>query len=772
MTASRAALPVRHLPGWLLVVAALLILLASAVGIEVLDARLAASLRAELTLAQVRAQINRVSAIEWEMAARHARPAEDVAEDRTATGQLTAALAALVPLEEDIPAIGRVRTLARAYAGDVDHLQNVYLAGQERAAQAWNAARVDPGYDALSHALDGADATLRRQVQGIARLVQLGVALSLTLAAAGLALLFWRYQRARRASEALAVVAAEERARARGEERFRALVQNSSDVIVVVDAAATITYVSPSIEGALGYPPEAMLGTAWLALAHPDDAVRLRQLSAHMPPVPGARFTTEVRARHQDGTWRQLEVISTNLRDEPGVAGLVVNARDITERKTFEAQLQHQAFHDALTGLPNRALFLDRLEQALARTRQAACVGVLVLDLDRFKVVNDSLGHAAGDQLLCAVAARLTECVRQEATVARLGGDEFAILLSDLADASQAVRMAERILQALDTPLRLGEHTVVTVTSIGMVTSTPTHTPQDLLRDADVALYRAKTEGRGRYPVFDAAMHAQAMERLELEADLRQALERGEFEVHYQPKVALATGRLAGLEALVRWRHPQRGLVPPAAFIPLAEESGLIRPIRQWVLEEACRQTRSWREQMPDVALSTSVNLSACQFRQPTLLTDVARALRESGVDPCCIELEMTESAAMEDAETTITMLQQLKALGVHLAIDDFGTGYSSLGYLKRFPVDVLKIDRAFVAGLRRDNADASIVHAVVSLGHALGLMVVAEGVETAEEAHQLHALGCDLGQGYYFAPPLPCEQAEAYIRRQHQGAA
>src|SRR5256714_4725707 len=306
-TAPRAALPVRHLPGWLLVVAALLLLLASAVGIEVLDARLAASLHAELTLAQVRAQTNRVSAIEWEMAARHARPAEDVAEDRAATGQLTAALAALVPLEQDIPATGRVRTLARTYAGDVDHLQDLYLAGRERAAQAWNAARVDPGYDALSHALDGADATLRRQVKAITQLVQLGVALSLALAAAGLALLFWRYQRARRASEALATVAAEERARARGEERFRALVQNSSDVIVVVDAAGTIAYVSPSIEGALGYPPEAVLGTAWIALAHPDDAARLRHLSAHAPPVPGAPAPTEVRARHPAGTTRQPE---------------------------------------------------------------------------------------------------------------------------------------------------------------------------------------------------------------------------------------------------------------------------------------------------------------------------------------------------------------------------------------------------------------------------------------------------------------------------------
>src|SRR5256714_946383 len=669
MTASRAALPVRHLPGWLLVVTALLLLLASAVGIEVLDARLAASLHAEHTLTQVRAQTNLLSAINWETVAQHAGPAGDGAEERAATGQLTAALAALVPLEEDIPAIGRVRTLARTYVGDVDHLQDLYLAGQARAAQAWDAAREDHDYDALSHALDGADATLRRQVRTITQLVQLGVVLSLALAAAGLALLFWRYQRAHRASEALAAVAAaaaaEERARARGEERFRALVQNSSDVIVVVDAAGTIAYVSPSIEGALGYPPEVVLGTAWLALAHPDDAVHLRQPSAHLPPVPGARSTTEVRARHQDGTWRQLELISTDLRHEPDIRGIVVNARDITERKTFEAQLQHQAFHYAWPGAPNRALFVDRLARVLPRVRQAACVGVLFLDLDRFKVVNDSLGHAAGDQLLCAVAARLTACVRQEDTVARLGGDEFAILLSDLAEASQAVRMAERILQALDSPLHLGEHTVVTATSIGIATGAAGGTGADLLRDADVALYRAKTEGRGRYAVFDAAMHAQALEHLKLEADLRQALERGEFEVHYQPKVALATGRLTGLEALVRWHHPQRGLVAPAAFIPLAEESGLIRPIGQWGLEEACRQNPARREPMPDVAFSTSVNLSACQLRQPTLLAGVARAPRESGVGPRRIEPGGSESGGMGDAETTITPLPQLQRAGV-----------------------------------------------------------------------------------------------------------
>ncbi|HKC74261.1 MAG TPA: EAL domain-containing protein, partial [Chloroflexota bacterium] len=390
----------------------------------------------------------------------------------------------------------------------------------------------------------------------------------------------------------------------------------------------------------------------------------------------------------------------TPVRDATGaITGAIGVSHDITQRTRAEAALQHQAFHDALTGLPNRALFLDRLEHALARAhRQAGAVGVLFLDLDRFKVVNDSLGHAAGDLLLVAVAARLKGCLREEDTVARFGGDEFAILLGEVDEVSMTLRAAERIIQALDAPFHLDGHDVVTATSIGIVTSTPQHTPADMLRDADVALYRAKNRGRGRYEVFDETMNAQALERLELEADLRGAVERGEFAVYYQPKIALATGCVVGVEALVRWQHPRRGLVSPAAFIPLAEETGLIRPLGQWVLEEACRQTKRWHEQMPSLALVTSVNLSARQFQQPTLVEDVAAALRQSGVTPGCIQLEITESVAMEDAEAAVTTLQQLKALGVQLAIDDFGTGYSSLAYLKRFPVDELKIDRAFVS--------------------------------------------------------------------------
>jgi diguanylate cyclase (GGDEF)-like protein len=387
-------------------------------------------------------------------------------------------------------------------------------------------------------------------------------------------------------------------------------------------------------------------------------------------------------------------------------------------------------------------------------------VGVLFLDLDRFKLVNDSLGHAAGDLLLITVAERLKECLREEDTVARFGGDEFAILVAELEDPSAMLSAAKRVISALDASFHLEGHDVVIGTSIGIVTNVPKHTPADMIRDADAALYRAKAKGRGRYEVFDETMNEQALERLELEADLRAALERGEFLVYYQPKITLASGRVEGMEALVRWQHPRLGLISPAAFIPLAEETGLIRPLGQWVLEEACRQTKQWLDRDPDLTLVTSVNLSARQFQQPTLVEDVASALQRSGVDPGCIQLEITESVAMEDAESAVAILHQLKALGLQLAIDDFGTGYSSLAYLKRFPVDELKIDRAFVSGLLHESEDASIVNAVASLGHALNLSIVAEGIETAEESRHVHILGCEIGQGYYFAQPLA--QADA----------
>jgi diguanylate cyclase (GGDEF)-like protein len=438
------------------------------------------------------------------------------------------------------------------------------------------------------------------------------------------------------------------------------------------------------------------------------------------------------------------------------------------ERTGFQEQLWHEQFHDPLTGLPNRALFRDRLEHALARAdRQIEPVGVLVLDIDNFKVVNDSLGHAQGDQLLLAVAARLRSCLRLGDTAARLGGDEFTVLVEDVSDLDELTAVAERIAEALRLPVRLDGRQVVTSASIGLaVSGSRNKSAEALLRDADLAMYRAKAKGKARWELFDDTLEVQAMERLDVETDLRRALEREEFRVYYQPIVSLADGHIVELEALVRWQHPERGLVPPDAFIPVAEETGLIVPLGQWVLEQACRQARTWQDASSagGTPLVMSVNLSARQFQQPTLLADIERAVRQSGLDPRTLKLEITESVVMQDVESTLTTLRALKALGIQLAIDDFGTGYSSLTYLKRFPLDTLKIDRSFVDGLGQDVQDTAIVRSVVALAKTLNLSVTGEGVETVEQRMHLKQLGCDLAQGYMFARPSPPELLDAML--------
>lgn len=443
---------------------------------------------------------------------------------------------------------------------------------------------------------------------------------------------------------------------------------------------------------------------------------------------------------------------------------------DITERKALEDQLAYQAFHDALTGLPNRALLTDRLEHALARAeRSESSVAVLFLDLDRFKIVNDSLGHEVGDELLKAVGRRLQRCLRPEDTAARIGGNEFVVLLEDIASASYAVRVAERIIAALRTPFDVAGHEMVVTTSIGIALSSHGHGASDLLRDADVAMYRAKDKGKARYQVFDPSMNALAMRRLELENQLRRGIERGELRVYHQPKVEISDGRVVGMEALVRWEHPERGLIPPAEFVALAEETGLILPLGRWVLEEACRQAKEWQELYSDCRPTMSVNLSARQLQQPNLLEEISEVLGATELEPCGLVLEITESVIMEDAEANIATLEGLKGLGVKLAIDDFGTGYSSLAYLKRFPVDVIKIDRSFVHGLGVSPKEAAIVQAVIDLAEALGLEPIAEGIESAEQARQLLEMGCYVGQGYHFTRPLPSTEATNLLLPSHR---
>jgi diguanylate cyclase (GGDEF)-like protein len=432
------------------------------------------------------------------------------------------------------------------------------------------------------------------------------------------------------------------------------------------------------------------------------------------------------------------------------------------EHAVAEEALEYQAQHDALTGLPNRALFSDRLDQALARANgQASSVAVLLIDIDNLRLVNDSLDHLAGDRMLVAVGLRLVDCVGPLTTVARLGSDEFSILLQNLPDAAAAVACAQRIQERLRQPLILNGHELFPTASIGIAINGPgSHAAKSMFREADTAMCRAKTHGNS-YELFDLSMANRAAERLALESDLHRALERGEFRVYYQPILSLGDHDIVEVEALVRWAHPERGLIPPLDFIPVAEETGQIVQLGQWVLVEACRQAAEWDAAYPGRAPTMSVNLSARQFQRPELLADIREALATTGLDPRRLKLEITESVIMHDAEATTATLLAIKDLGIRLAIDDFGTGYSSLSYLKRFPVDTLKIDRSFVDGLGEDSQDTAIVRSIVALAKALGLSVTGEGIETSVQREQLRELDCDRGQGYLFARPQPAELIE-----------
>ena len=468
---------------------------------------------------------------------------------------------------------------------------------------------------------------------------------------------------------------------------------------------------------------------------------------------------------------RQLSLINKHLGQLPGRPVRVVGTvQDITERKALEEQLQHQAFHDPLTDLPNRLLFMDRLEHALARIdRREESIAVLFLDLDNFKLINDSFGHAVGDRLLLQVARRLKSCLRPQDTVARFGGDEFTILLEDHTGVDDAALIAKRIFEELQVPFVMLGYELFVTASIGIALSSRTprrrDLPENLLREADAAMYQAKATSKARYAVFEPSMKVNALERLKLANDLRRAIEHKEFVIYYQPRVEMASGEVVGMEALLRWEHPERGLVWPDEFISLAEEMGLIVPIGQEVMREVCQQAYVWQKQyLRDPPLLISVNLSAVQLQHPNLADEITQTLQGSGVDMNTIELEITESVVLGDEEAVSTKLRELNSLGIRLAIDDFGTGYSSLSYLKRLPVETLKIDKSFIDGLDKEPKDRLIASATISLAQTLGLAVVAEGVETASQAVQLQKLGCNLAQGYYFAKPLTREEASAFI--------
>ena len=519
----------------------------------------------------------------------------------------------------------------------------------------------------------------------------------------------------------------------------------------------------------LGYSEAELLAGNFRSITHPDDlSVVLEQLrKLHEGTISSLQLEQRYLHKNLQLRWVLLSVTTVNDAQNRS-ANLIFQMQDITDRKQAEEKLVHDAFHDALTGLPNRILFMDHLKQSVlrAKRRKHFPFAVLFLDFDRFKLINDSLGHMVGDQLLIAIASRLGASVRPGDTVARLGGDEFTILLDDLNGPDEAIVVVRRLLRNLAEPFRLAGREVFITASVGVALSTTGYEhAEDLLRDADTAMYRAKSLGKARYEVFDKTMHANATDLLQIETDLWRALERKELTLDYQPIVSLRTGRIAGFEALLRWLHPARGMVSPLEFISVAEETGLIVPIGQWVLDQACRQTREWQKRYPqEPPLHVSVNLSAKQFMQPDLIDQVSLALDRSGLNPANLKVEITESMVMQNVESTTRMLGQLRALGVEISIDDFGTGYSSLSYLHRFPISALKVDRSFVSSMIDNQESLEIVRTIVALARNLKMDVVAEGVETLEQAEELRSMNCEFGQGYYFSRALNAENAVRFL--------
>jgi diguanylate cyclase (GGDEF)-like protein/PAS domain S-box-containing protein len=548
------------------------------------------------------------------------------------------------------------------------------------------------------------------------------------------------------------------------EAHFRALIQNASDIILVIDEQGRIAYAAPSLERALERPVESVVGRPLAELLHAGDVSDVDAVlegltvrAANMPTM------ADWRLQHADGSYLSFEVLSNNLRHDPSVGGIVLTMRDVSERRAMEQQLTHQAFHDSLTGLANRVLFRDRAEHALVRSpRLGTLVAIVMIDIDSFKDINDTRGHAAGDELLITVARRLKSSLRAGTTVARLGGDEFAILFEDIADVAEAEGFARRMLVPFSAPFTVQGEQMLTSASAGLVLNNGTEANLDLsglMRCADLALYSAKERGKGQLVRYDSDLHARLLDRHALRSELQRAVEAEEFFLNYQPIVAIDTGEIVGAEALVRWRHPTRGLVPPTDFIGLAEDTGLIVQLGQWVLEQACADTRVWLDQ-GHAGFGLSVNVSGRQLQEPGFVEDVCSTLDRHGLSPSDLILELTESVLVYDGSAVPERLTALKNAGVKIAIDDFGTGYSSLAYLTQFPIDMLKIDKSFVDGLGSGNSgDGVLAHAIVSLAHTLRLEVIAEGIEQIQQRDELWSLGCEQGQGYLYSKPVTPEQ-------------
>ncbi len=552
--------------------------------------------------------------------------------------------------------------------------------------------------------------------------------------------------------------------RQQGEKRWKALIENATDLIFILNAQFRFCYLSPSAKKIFEYYPNELIDQSFLTIVHPEEK---RSVACFLDQARAsseiAQLSFEYRLGNRYGVLRVLKALVTNLLDNPAVEGIVLNCHEITDLKQAETKLRHDALHDSLTGLPNRALLTERLKQALLRQQRHPnwLFGVLFLDIDRFKIINDSLGHLVGDQFLIAMAVRLEKCLRSSDTLARLGGDEFVILLEELKSQNEAIKVAERIYQTLREPFIFNNQELFISVSIG-ITFSSSHDydePAQLLRDADTAMYKAKTLGNCRHAVFDISMYNKALNQLRLESDLQRAIERQELRVYYQPIISLENGCLQGMEALVRWQHPSLGLVPPADFISIAEETGLIMALDQWVLENSCRQLCDWKNQFPACAhLTLNVNLSGKHFFQSDLIQKIDLIMAETGLESQYLKLEITESVLIKHSQTVLQMLTQLINKKIQICLDDFGTGYSSLSYLNRFPINVLKIDRSFIHNLKSKNSQSTIVRTIIVMARELGIKAIAEGVETLEQLNFLKTLGCFGAQGYGFSPPLNSE--------------
>jgi len=569
------------------------------------------------------------------------------------------------------------------------------------------------------------------------------------------------------------------------EELFQIVTENAADMIALVDVKGRRLYNSPAYKRILGYTQAELGETSAFEQIHVDDRFRVLE-AARETRETGVGKRLEYRIKHKDGSWRVLESVASTIRDAKGaVTKLVIVNRDISERKRAEMQLEHNLFHDPLTGLPNRRLFLDRLQSSFTRSRRDSGrpYTLLLANLDHFKVFNETMGTVAGDHILAETGHRLAKHLRQDATIARresaevatdvvlfrLGGDEFAILLDAVGDPSDAMRVARSIQNAVAEPFQIESREVRLSVSIGIALSIAAHErPEDVLKDADVAMRRAKALGGSRCEVFDEAMHTRAVGRLRLEADLRTAMTEHQFRVYYQPVVQLDTRRIISFEALLRWDHPTQGLISPYRFIEAAEDTGILASIGHWLILQACRQLRdSETHQSPGQTMNITVNVSARQFADARLVNDLQDALQQTGVDPSRLRLELTESVAAADPKLTVTVLSHLKHLGIGVILDDFGTGTTSLRGLRQFPVDALKIDRSLVREMQSDRAASDVVELITAMAHKMNLKAIAEGIETARQLERLLELGCEFGQGYYFSQPMEAKAAQQFMRHQ-----